>query len=84
MIFVILPSLMADVHNKQTRSYNMSRIRAKDTKPELLVRRYINTQGFSHRLARFTQMVDTEISETGRSHVEKEKGITYLALLHQS
>jgi hypothetical protein len=29
---------MADVHDKKTRSYNMSRIRSKDTKPEMLVR----------------------------------------------
>ncbi|HEY8781006.1 MAG TPA: hypothetical protein VIM16_05260 [Mucilaginibacter sp.] len=28
---------MADVHSKATRSYNMSRIRSKDTKPEMLV-----------------------------------------------
>ncbi len=26
---------MADVHSKETRSYNMSRIRSKDTKPEM-------------------------------------------------
>ena len=32
---------MADVHDKKTRSYNMSRIRAKNTKPEMLVRRSI-------------------------------------------
>nr|WP_281257116.1 hypothetical protein [Mangrovibacterium marinum] len=31
---------MADVHNKPTRSYNMSRIRGKDTKPELLESSY--------------------------------------------
>ncbi|MBB3057127.1 hypothetical protein [Mucilaginibacter gotjawali] len=31
---------MADVHSKATRSYNMSRIRSKDTKPEMLVRRF--------------------------------------------
>lgn len=30
---------MADVHSKETRSYNMSRIKSKDTKPELLVRK---------------------------------------------
>ncbi|WP_163710847.1 very short patch repair endonuclease [Mangrovibacterium lignilyticum] len=41
---------MADVHNKQTRSYNMSRIRAKDTKPELLVRKYLFAHGFRYRL----------------------------------
>jgi DNA mismatch endonuclease (patch repair protein) len=26
---------MADVHDKATRSYNMSRIKGKDTKPEM-------------------------------------------------
>jgi len=31
---------MADVHNKQTRSYNMSRIKGKNTKPEVLVRNF--------------------------------------------
>ncbi len=30
---------MADVHDKITRSYNMSRIRATNTKPEMLVRK---------------------------------------------
>jgi hypothetical protein len=34
--------LMADVHSKETRSYNMSRIRSKDTRPELLVRRFFD------------------------------------------
>jgi G:T-mismatch repair DNA endonuclease (very short patch repair protein) len=32
--------VMADVHSKETRSYNMSRIRSKDTKPEMLVRKF--------------------------------------------
>ena len=41
---------MTDVHNTATRSYNMSRIKAKDTKPELLVRRFLFTQGFRYRL----------------------------------
>ena len=31
---------MADVHSKETRSYNMSRMRSKDTKPEMLVRKF--------------------------------------------
>jgi DNA mismatch endonuclease (patch repair protein) len=30
---------MADVHSKETRSYNMSRIKGKNTKPEMLVRK---------------------------------------------
>jgi DNA mismatch endonuclease (patch repair protein) len=41
---------MADVHSKETRSYNMSRIRSKDTKPELLVRRFLHKNGFRYRL----------------------------------
>lgn len=39
-----------DVHSKETRSYNMSRIRSKDTKPEMLVRRFLHKNGFRYRL----------------------------------
>jgi DNA mismatch endonuclease, patch repair protein len=41
---------MADVHSKETRSYNMSRIKGKDTKPELVVRRFLHAKGFRYRL----------------------------------
>lgn len=41
---------MADVHNKQTRSYNMSRIKGKNTKPEILVRKFLFSKGFRYRL----------------------------------
>lgn len=41
---------MADVHSKEIRSYNMSQIRSKDTKPELLVRRFLHKNGFRYRL----------------------------------
>jgi DNA mismatch endonuclease (patch repair protein) len=41
---------MADVHSKEIRSFNMSRIRSKDTKPELIVRRYLFSKGFRYRL----------------------------------
>lgn len=41
---------MADKHRKETRSYNMSMIKGKDTKPEMLVRRYLHAQGFRYRL----------------------------------
>ncbi len=41
---------MSDVHNKKTRSYNMSRIRSKDTKPEILARKYLFSKGFRYRL----------------------------------
>ncbi len=40
---------MADVHSPETRSYNMSRIHGKDTKPEELVRKYLFAQGFRYR-----------------------------------
>ena len=40
---------MADVHSPETRSYNMSRIRGKDTKPEEIVRKYLFSQGFRYR-----------------------------------
>ena len=41
---------MADVHTKQQRSYNMSRIKGKNTKPEMLVRRFLHAQGFRYKL----------------------------------
>ncbi len=41
---------MADVHSPEIRSYNMSRIKAKDTKPEILVRKYLFSKGFRFRL----------------------------------
>jgi len=41
---------MADVHDKLTRSYNMSRIKSKDTKPEMLVRKFLFSKGFRYRL----------------------------------
>ncbi len=36
--------------NKETRSFTMSRIRKTDTKPELLVRKYLFVNGFRYRL----------------------------------
>lgn len=41
---------MADVHDKETRSYNMSRIKGKNTKPEMLVRKYLFANGIRYRL----------------------------------
>lgn len=41
---------MTDVHSAKTRSYNMSRIRSKDTKPEMLVRKFLFSKGFRYRL----------------------------------
>src|ERR1700742_4379294 len=41
---------MTDVHSAEKRSYNMSRIKAKDTKPELVVRKILHAKGFRYRL----------------------------------
>jgi DNA mismatch endonuclease Vsr len=41
---------MADVHDKETRSYNMSQIRSRNTKPEMLVRKFLHAHGFRYGL----------------------------------
>ena len=41
---------MTDVHDKKTRSFNMSRIRSKDTGPEILVRKFLFGKGFRYKL----------------------------------
>lgn len=41
---------MADVHTKEQRSYNMSRIRSTNTKPEMLVRKFLHANGFRYKL----------------------------------
>lgn len=40
---------MADNHTKEVRSYNMSRIRSNNTKPEVQVRSYLHKCGFRFR-----------------------------------
>ena len=39
-----------DVHNKETRSYNMSQIKGKNTKPEVKVRKHLFSRGFRYRV----------------------------------
>lgn len=41
---------MADVHTKKQRSYNMAQVRSTNTKPELLVRKFLHAQGFRYSL----------------------------------
>ena len=43
---------MADVHSKKQRSYNMSKIKSKNTKPEIKVRKFLHGEGFRYRLHR--------------------------------
>ena len=40
---------MADNHTPEVRSYNMSRIRSKDTKPEIWLRKQLFKRGFRYR-----------------------------------
>ncbi len=41
---------MADVHDKKTRSKNMAAIKGKDTKPEMLVRKFLFAHGYRYTL----------------------------------
>ncbi|WP_343303064.1 DNA mismatch endonuclease Vsr [Chitinophaga niabensis] len=41
---------MTDVHSKEVRSFNMSHIKGKNTKPEMLIRRFLFKNGFRYRL----------------------------------
>lgn len=41
---------MADVHSKKIRSYNMSRIKGRNTKPEILIRKFLFSKGLRFRL----------------------------------
>lgn len=43
---------MVDVHSPEKRSYNMSRIKGKDTKPEMIVRKWLWSNGYRYRLHR--------------------------------
>lgn len=41
---------MADIHSKKTRSYNMSQIKGKNTKLEVLVRKFLFKKGYRYRI----------------------------------
>lgn len=41
---------MADVHTQEQRRFNMQQIKGKNTKPELLVRKYLHAHGFRYKL----------------------------------
>ena len=41
---------MTDMHSKETRRYNMSQIKDKNTKPEMLVRKFLHAKGFRFKL----------------------------------
>ena len=39
-----------DVHSKEVRSFNMSRIRSKGTKPEVVVRKFLFSMGYRYKI----------------------------------
>jgi len=41
---------MADVHTPEIRSKNMAAIHSADTRPELIIRRYLHAKGYRYRL----------------------------------
>lgn len=43
---------MTDVHTVEQRRYNMSAIKSKNTKPEMVVRRLVHSLGYRYRLHR--------------------------------
>jgi DNA mismatch endonuclease (patch repair protein) len=48
--FLANSHLMGDVHTPKVRSYNMSQIKGKNTKPEILVRKYLFAKGLRYRI----------------------------------
>ncbi|MDY6865151.1 MAG: very short patch repair endonuclease, partial [Halobacteriota archaeon] len=41
---------MSDIYSKEKRSNIMSKIGGKDTKPEIIVRKYLFSKGFRYRI----------------------------------
>lgn len=41
---------MTDVHTPEQRSFNMQQIKGKNTKPEMLVRRFLHANGYRYKL----------------------------------
>lgn len=41
---------MTDVHSREVRSHNMASIKNKDTKPEIMVRKFLFSKGFRFRV----------------------------------
>jgi len=58
-----------DVHSPEQRSYNMSRIKGKNTKPELLVRKWLWSHSYRYRLHRKDLPGKPDIVFPGRKKV---------------
>lgn len=62
-----------DVHSKETRHYNMSMIRGKNTKPEIIVRSYLFSRGFRYRInvKKLPGTPDIVLKKIQDSHIHK-------------
>ena len=58
-----------DVHSPDQRSFNMSRIKGKNTKPEMIVRQWLWRNGLRYRLHRNDLPGKPDIVFTGRKKV---------------
>jgi len=60
---------MVDVHSPDQRSFNMSRIKGKNTKPEMIVRQWLWRNGLRYRLHRNDLPGKPDIVFAGRKKV---------------
>jgi DNA mismatch endonuclease (patch repair protein) len=60
---------MTDVHSSEKRSYNMSRIKGKNTKPEIIVRKWLWQNGYRYRLHYRNLLGKPDIVFLGRKKV---------------
>jgi DNA mismatch endonuclease (patch repair protein) len=61
--------IMADTLSSEARSERMSRVRAKDTKPEMIVRRLVHSLGYRYRLHGRNLPGNPDLVFAGRSKV---------------
>jgi len=60
---------MVDVHSPDKRSFNMSRIKGRNTKPEMIVRQWLWRNGYRYRLHRKDLPGKPDIVFAGRRKV---------------
>lgn len=60
---------MVDVHSLEQRSFNMSKIKGKNTKPEMIVRKWLWQNGYRYRLHRKDLPGKPDIVFAGRKKV---------------
>ena len=78
---------MTDHLTKEKRSWNMSRIRSKNTKPEMIVRSFLFSKGFRYRLHNRKLPGKPDISNAskkiaGKNAVKISDSVTDRHLLH--